>query len=105
MHRAFERARINVFGHVGDGNIHFNVLDAPNESKGMVNQIVHNTVIARGGSISAEHGIGCYRLAELEQYKHPAELQLMRSIKKSLDPSEIFNPGKVLRLPLRAIAT
>ncbi|MBU6464399.1 MAG: hypothetical protein KGL35_29355 [Bradyrhizobium sp.] len=56
---------MNVFGHVSDGNIRFNVLNAPIESKSMVNQIVHNIVIACGGSISAEHGIGRYRRSSL----------------------------------------
>jgi len=60
------------------------------------NRIVHDLVAARGGSISAEHGIGQQKRDELVRYKDPVELDLMRTVKAALDPSGIFNPGKVL---------
>jgi FAD/FMN-containing dehydrogenase len=61
-----------------------------------INRIVHDIVAGLGGSISAEHGIGRARLAELERYKQPAELGLMRAVKRALDPKGLMNPGKVL---------
>ena len=63
-----------------------------------VNAVVHDLVMARGGSISAEHGIGQYRVAELLRSKAPAELALARRIKRALDPHNLLNPGKVLPL-------
>ena len=63
-----------------------------------INRIVHDIVVELGGSISAEHGIGRSRLAELEHYKEPAELAMMRAVKRALDPADIMNPGKVVRL-------
>jgi FAD/FMN-containing dehydrogenase len=60
------------------------------------NRIVHDLVAAHGGSISAEHGIGQSRVAELVRYKAPLELELMRAIKHTLDPHGLLNPGKVL---------
>jgi FAD/FMN-containing dehydrogenase len=62
-----------------------------------INRIVHDIVVDLGGSISAEHGIGRARLAELEYYKEPAELAMMRAVKRALDPKGIMNPGKIVR--------
>jgi D-lactate dehydrogenase (cytochrome) len=59
---------------------------------------VHDIVVELGGSISAEHGVGRSRLAELEHYKHPVELGMMRAVKRALDPKGIMNPGKVVRV-------
>ena len=96
--------RINCFGHLGDGNLHFNVFPPfgkkPAEFKAMagpVQDLVHGMVAARGGSISAEHGIGRLKVADLERYGDPAKLAAMRAIKAALDPSGIMNPGAVLR--------
>ena len=105
--RALERvepgARVAWFGHLGDGNLHFNVL-APKGAdaqafvlrEGVINMIVHDLVAAYNGSISAEHGIGQLRRDENHRYKSPLELTLMNSIKHALDPLGRMNPGKVL---------
>ena len=100
---AFPGCQLVCFGHVGDGNLHFNV--APPEGvahadflgrQGEVNRIVHDSVAACAGSISAEHGIGALKRAELVRYKSAVELDLMRAIKAALDPLGIMNPGKIL---------
>jgi FAD/FMN-containing dehydrogenase len=100
---AFPGARLVVFGHLGDGNLHYNVA-APQgasaqrflEHTHAINRIVHDRVVAAGGSISAEHGIGQLKRDELAHYKSPLELELMRRIKAALDPRGLLNPGKVL---------
>ena len=102
---AYPGIRLCAFGHVGDGNLHYNPV-APVDWQGpsfrnereAVNRIVHDLVIELGGSISAEHGIGRLRLDENMHYKSQAELDLMRTIKRALDPQNIMNPGKVIRL-------
>ena len=91
------------FGHVGDGNLHFN-FSQPKEMDrkqflshwSAVNRIVHDIVVEMGGSISAEHGIGQLKKEELRHYKPALDLDLMRSIKAALDPKGIMNPGKML---------
>ncbi|HET8876153.1 MAG TPA: FAD-binding oxidoreductase [Casimicrobiaceae bacterium] len=100
---AFPGARVVVFGHLGDGNLHYNVA-APEgcdareflANTPQVNRIVHDRVVAAGGSISAEHGIGQLKRDELARYKSPIELALMRRIKAALDPQGLLNPGKLL---------
>jgi FAD/FMN-containing dehydrogenase len=100
---AFPGMRVVVFGHLGDGNLHYNVA-APEGASAQnflantaaVNRIVHDRVVAAGGSISAEHGIGQLKRGELAHYKSPLELELMRRIKAALDPHGLLNPGKVL---------
>jgi FAD/FMN-containing dehydrogenase len=96
-------ARPMPFGHVGDGNIHYNVNQPPGADKaqfltrwGDVNKVVFAVVKKYGGSISAEHGVGVMKRDLLPEYKDPVALDLMRSIKRLLDPNEILNPGKVL---------
>ncbi len=99
----FPGIRLLCFGHVGDGNLHYN-LSKPNrqensefiEQTSTVNRIVHDTVDSLGGSISAEHGIGQLKINELMHYKQPVEVDLMRIIKQTLDPFNLMNPGKVL---------
>ena len=94
--------RFVTFGHLGDGNLHYN-LAAPEgagaetfmANTSRANRIVHDLVAAHGGSISAEHGIGQYKRAELVRYKSAVELELMHAIKTALDPKGIMNPGKV----------
>jgi FAD/FMN-containing dehydrogenase len=88
--------RVNAFGHLGDGNIHYNVLVDASHDAGGVNRIVHDVAAAFGGSISAEHGIGQYRVGELARYRSPTEMELARTLKRALDPDNLFNPGKVL---------
>ncbi|MDO5101977.1 MAG: FAD-binding oxidoreductase [Lautropia sp.] len=102
----FPEARLVVFGHLGDGNLHFNVwptaspeqvFDAHFETQeAQMNELVHDTVAAFGGAISAEHGIGVLRRQELARYKPAVELQWMRAIKTALDPAGRMNPGKLL---------
>jgi FAD/FMN-containing dehydrogenase len=89
-------ARVNAFGHLGDGNIHYNVLVGADHDAGAVNRIVHDVVATFGGSISAEHGIGQYRVGELARYRASTEMDLARTIKRALDPDNRLNPGKVL---------
>ena len=96
--------RINCFGHLGDGNLHYNVFPAPGKRReDHVNQreeikrTVHDLVHAYGGSVSAEHGIGRLKVEDLERYGDPAKLAAMRAIKAALDPAGIMNPGAVLR--------
>ena len=96
--------RLIAYGHVGDGNLHFNINQAPGADRtafkareGEVRRAVHDLVREFGGSFSAEHGIGRLKVAELERYALPLELELMRAIKSALDPNGILNPGKVLR--------
>jgi len=96
LHRDFDGLQLVVFGHVGDGNVHFNVLGAAADAKPAINRTVHDVVARCQGSISAEHGIGSYRVAELAHYKQAAQLGLMRAIKQALDPHGTLNPGKVL---------
>lgn len=94
-----------AFGHVGDGNLHYNPVSPPSwegkcfaAERESINRIVHDLVVALGGSISAEHGIGRLRLDENEHYKGAVELDLMRTVKRALDPSNIMNPGKMIRV-------
>src|SRR4051812_14962087 len=101
--RAIPGIRPVPFGHVGDGNIHFNLSQPPGMDKAAylarweeMNRIVHDIVAARNGSISAEHGIGRMKVEELTHYKTKVELDLMRKIKAALDPEGIMNPGKVV---------
>ena len=94
---AYPRVPIYCFGHVGDGNLHYNVggaaLLARREE---VNRIVYDAVAALGGSISAEHGLGQLKRAEIRRHKDPLELELMRALKRALDPGDLMNPGKVI---------
>ena len=91
------------FGHVGDGNIHYNVMQPPGADKEKflarwdeVNAVVFAVVKKFGGSISAEHGVGVMKRDILPRYKDPVALDLMRGLKRMLDPNGILNPGKVL---------
>ena len=95
--------RIVNFGHLGDGNLHYNVLlppdttpDALAATTARFNRIVHDLVARADGSISAEHGVGQLRRDELRHYKSPVEFDLMMRIKQSLDPNQIMNPGKLI---------
>jgi FAD/FMN-containing dehydrogenase len=100
---AFPDAEIICFGHLGDGNLHYNVApkdgashDAFLGNQLAINRIVNDNVDAMHGSISAEHGIGALKRDDLARYKAPVELDMMRAIKAALDPLGIMNPGKIL---------
>jgi FAD/FMN-containing dehydrogenase len=105
LEAAFPGARLVNYGHLGDGNLHYNV-QAPagadaeaflqNQEK-PINALVYDMVDQFGGSISAEHGIGSLKREKLEQHKSPVALGLMRSIKQALDPNNLMNPGRVLK--------
>jgi FAD/FMN-containing dehydrogenase len=98
-------ARMVTFGHLGDGNLHYNVqapegVDAKaflEQYQTPINQLVYDSVHRHRGSISAEHGLGQLKIDEAMHYKQPVEVQLMRTLKAALDPLNLMNPGKVLR--------
>ncbi|SFJ32354.1 FAD-binding oxidoreductase [Jannaschia pohangensis] len=96
--------RINCFGHVGDGNLHYNVFPMPGRNRAdhdaerdAIKTAVHDLVHEFGGSVSAEHGVGRLKVGDLERYVDPTKLAAMRAIKSALDPKGIMNPGAVLR--------
>ncbi|WP_373636484.1 FAD-binding oxidoreductase [Yoonia sp. BS5-3] len=97
--------RINCFGHLGDGNLHYNVFPMPGLTRAdyeaarpQVKRVVHDLVHQMAGSVSAEHGIGRLKVDDLAKYGDPAKLEMLRAIKKALDPDGIMNPGAVVRL-------
>jgi len=103
LSRHYPGVRLVTFGHLGDGNLHYNVAGPEGvpdqvflENQAAINRIVHDSVHAFEGSISAEHGLGALKRDEILRYKSPVEMQLMRSIKQALDPLNLMNPGKVL---------
>jgi FAD/FMN-containing dehydrogenase len=103
----FPGQRLVVFGHLGDGNLHYNVSPAAGRMgpehavsfaalEGPINRLVHDAVAALDGSISAEHGLGVLRRDESARYKSAVEMRLMRAVKHALDPHGLMNPGKLL---------
>jgi FAD/FMN-containing dehydrogenase len=102
--QAFPGVRFVIFGHLGDGNLHYNLQAAPglqaqaflDEHEASVNRIVYDAVVACNGSISAEHGIGALKRDELLERKSPVALAMMKAIKRALDPHGTLNPGRVL---------
>ncbi|AXP03617.1 FAD-binding oxidoreductase [Pseudomonas fluorescens] len=103
LQQHFPGVRHYTFGHLGDGNLHYNVahplgstVDAHMAHYTALSQLVHDSAYAHGGSISAEHGIGQRKVNVLGRYKSAVELDLMRRIKQALDPRNLLNPGKVL---------
>ena len=104
LQRAFPSSRLVNFGHLGDGNLHYNVqapvgispADFLSDHEAAVNAIVYDAVSQRGGSISAEHGIGALKRDELVKRKSAVALGLMRAIKQALDPHNLMNPGRML---------
>ena len=103
--RALPGIRLVNFGHLGDGNLHYNV-QAPDggdaaaflrDHEEEVNALVYESVARFDGSISAEHGVGSLKVEQLEQHKSPVALGIMRAIKQALDPRNLMNPGRVIR--------
>ena len=101
----FPGARPVTFGHVGDGNLHFNCQAPAGWDKARflphthaVNAAVYDLVVSYGGSISAEHGIGLLKVDELAHYRSKVEIDTMRTIKRALDPQNLLNPGKIVRV-------
>jgi FAD/FMN-containing dehydrogenase len=97
-------ARICAFGHLGDGNIHYNISQPVGADKAEfigrwheINEIVHGIVLSLDGSISAEHGIGQLKRDELAEIRTGIEMDLMHRIKTAFDPAGIMNPGKVVQ--------
>ena len=95
--------RVVPFGHLGDGNVHFNLSQPEGADKDAflarweeVNRIIHDLVTEMDGSFSAEHGIGRLKRGEMVRYKSAVEMDLMRAVKAAFDPKGIMNPGKVL---------
>lgn len=96
--------RINCFGHLGDGNLHYNVFPQPGRSRadhenerGAIKACIHDLVADMGGSVAAEHGVGRLKVEDLERYADPTKLAMMRAVKSALDPKGILNPGVMLR--------
>jgi FAD/FMN-containing dehydrogenase len=97
--------RLVNFGHLGDGNLHYNVQaprggdasDFLNEWEDRVNSLVYDSVQRFDGSISAEHGIGSLKAEKLEIHKAPVALEMMRAVKRALDPENLMNPQRILR--------
>jgi FAD/FMN-containing dehydrogenase len=106
LQQAIAGVRVVNFGHLGDGNLHYNVqapegVDAAaflKQHEAQVNTIVFDSVQAFDGSISAEHGIGSLKVEQLEKYKSAVALQMMRAIKRALDPQNLMNPGRIIRV-------
>jgi FAD/FMN-containing dehydrogenase len=97
LRERFGEIAIYCFGHVGDGNLHYNVgSEALMGRREEVSRVVYDALGAFGGSISAEHGLGQLKREEIRRHKHPLELELMRSLKRTLDPRGLMNPGKLL---------
>ena len=102
LQKAFPEIRIVAFGHIGDGNLHYNQSKSESgenaafvAAQSAVNRIVHDLVHELGGSISAEHGIGQLKRDEILHYKSPIEMEMMRAVKRALDPQGVMNPGKL----------
>lgn len=103
LQKLFPDAKTIIFGHLGDGNLHYNLTPSSPElsesieqKRSSINQLIHDEVYKYHGSFSAEHGIGQSKKDELPLRKSTVEIELMRAIKKALDPQNIMNPGKVL---------
>lgn len=104
LQQSFPKCRMVTFGHLGDGNLHYNVSPPEDESpdafiarQAAINRVVHDSVHRFGGSISAEHGLGALKRDEVRHYKSEVEMKLMQTLKHALDPLGLMNPGKVVQ--------
>ena len=104
VEQRFPGVRVNAFGHLGDGNLHYNTFvpgrdrtDVAAREANDVTTLVYDVVRHYEGSFSAEHGIGQAKLQDMIRYKSPVEMSLMAMLKRALDPHNLMNPGKVLR--------
>lgn len=112
VERRFAGTTAIAFGHLGDGNVHYHVLAPPGVTRGVweesegkeISAFVHDLVTRWGGSISAEHGIGQMKVAELGRLGDPASLSILRSVKHALDPQGLFNPGKLIPVSSTAVS-
>ena len=102
LRKAFPDIRIVAFGHIGDGNLHYNQSKSATAdnadfiaAQAEVNRLVYDIVHELGGSISAEHGIGQLKREEILRYKRPVEMTMMRAVKQAIDPQGLMNPGKI----------
>jgi len=106
VEKAFPGSKAVAFGHLGDGNVHFHVLAPTGATPGewektdgkAISAFVHDEVTAWRGSISAEHGIGQLKRGELGRLGDPAQLAILRQVKRALDPKGLLNPGKLVPL-------
>ncbi|MDH3469157.1 MAG: hydroxyacid dehydrogenase, partial [Gammaproteobacteria bacterium] len=103
VQKTVPNAVVIAFGHLGDGNIHYNIAIppgvAPEDFRQMAQPVtdqIHDLAMRMGGTFSAEHGIGQLRKPELSRYRSSVELEMMRSVKRALDPLQIMNPGKLI---------
>ncbi len=103
LQKHFPGCRTVTFGHLGDGNLHYNVSAPENETadeflkqQSGVNRVVYDSVHRFGGSIAAEHGVGSLKRDEIRRYLPEIEIRMMQSIKKALDPDDLMNPGKII---------
>lgn len=103
LQQAFPGVRVVAYGHVGDGNLHYNISKPPGSDDApfkvqaeAIMRVIYDSTLEDDGSISAEHGLGQSKRAAAQHYKAPLELELMRSIKQALDPAGLMNPGKLL---------
>ncbi len=106
LEESFPDCRPTPFGHLGDGNLHFNIMQPEGADKSEylamwqdMNLLIHDLIIAYGGSISAEHGIGVLKREELSRTKPKSDLKIMHAIKQAIDPKGIMNPGSILNTP------
>ena len=102
INKIIKNTRIYIFGHLGDGNIHFNIIEPENfnndfkKYRNTIHELVNELTNKYRGSFSAEHGIGLLKKDALIKYKTETEINLMKNIKKTLDPNNILNPGKII---------
>ena len=106
LRREIPGVRLVNFGHLGDGNLHYNVQTPEGgdsraflrDHEESINRLVYESVAAHGGSISAEHGVGSLKVDTLPKFKSPVALEMMRAVKRAMDPQNLLNPGRVVRI-------